>query len=233
MRAVARTLAVVALLGVTALPRTTEAERPAPSAFDQKKADALLRDRLPCLGCHALGDEGGRLAPDLRTVRDRRPPSRIAAMIDDPERVVPGTIMPRVALSDATRDLLVWTLAGENVARVSPAPADAGTATTPREVYAKRCAPCHGERGRGDGPNASRLPIRPTDHTNADILRHRTDDALFDTISAGGSAMNRSVRMPGFEHSLSRQEIRGLVRYLRELCRCEGPAWGSHESAGP
>jgi hypothetical protein len=37
--------------------------------------------------------------------------------------------------------------------------------------------------------------------------------------------MNRSPRMPPFGGSLTSGEIRALVRHIRTLCRCEGPAW--------
>jgi mono/diheme cytochrome c family protein len=37
--------------------------------------------------------------------------------------------------------------------------------------------------------------------------------------------MNRSPRMPAFGATLSSAEIRALVRHIRALCRCEGPAW--------
>jgi hypothetical protein len=37
--------------------------------------------------------------------------------------------------------------------------------------------------------------------------------------------MNRSPRMPAFGATLSAAEIRALVRHIRTLCRCEGPAW--------
>ena len=40
--------------------------------FDTLKARALLERSLPCLGCHTLGASGGRVGPDLATVRQRR-----------------------------------------------------------------------------------------------------------------------------------------------------------------
>ncbi len=53
----------------------------------------------------------------------------------------------------------------------------------------------------------------------------RPDDTLFDAIAAGGYILGKSNRMPAFGQTLSNAEMRGLVRYIRELCRCEGPAW--------
>ena len=40
--------------------------------------------------------------------------------------------------------------------------------------------------GRGDGPNARDLPVRPTAHANATAMSARSDDVLFDTIAGGG-----------------------------------------------
>jgi mono/diheme cytochrome c family protein len=56
-------------------------------------------------------------------------------------------------------------------------------------------------------------------------MERRPDDALYDAIAAGGLIMGKSNRMPPFGETLSPQQIRALVRYLRVLCTCEGPAW--------
>ena len=53
----------------------------------------------------------------------------------------------------------------------------------------------------------------------------RPDDALYDAIAVGGYIMGRSNRMPPYGETLSREQIRALVRHLRTLCACEGPAW--------
>jgi mono/diheme cytochrome c family protein len=92
-------------------------------------------------------------------------------------------------------------------------------------LYARWCAGCHGATGRGDGPNAAYLPVRPAAHTDAAAMRTRTDAVLFDMIAGGGAIMNRSPRMPAFGETLTPGEIRALVAHLRTLCRCEGPAW--------
>ena len=211
-----------------ALAATQVAFAPHPlSPFQQAKAEALLRDRLPCLGCHELGGEGGRVGPSLS---GPWAPDHVYNMIRDPQRIVPGTIMPRVPLPQPTLDLLV-----NYLVQRAPSPRQAPLATTPAPdttrpadaatLYARRCAVCHGRAGGGDGENARYLPVRPTVHADSAYMSRRSDDALFDAIFGGGYIMNRSNRMPPFGESLTRSQIRSLVRYLRILCHCEGPAW--------
>jgi mono/diheme cytochrome c family protein len=207
------------------------------SAFSQQKAERLLKDQLPCLGCHKLYGDGGTIGPDLTTVRERRSPAYIAAMITDPQRVVPGSAMPRILMPESTRRLITQYLAerpgsatDDGTAGSRPA-AESGNRpagqTTPdaAALYVRLCASCHGTSGKGDGPNASNLPVKPAVHSSGDAMSARPDDSLFDTIASGGAVMNRSPRMPAFGATLSAAEIRALVRHIRTLCRCEGPAW--------
>lgn len=215
--------------------------------FQARKAEALLRDQLPCLGCHVLGGEGGRIGPDLTGVGEIRTPAYIAAIIADPQSVVPGSVMPRSPMSESTRELITRYLASRRGATASPAgdsatpggavpnrtndgtpgptAAPGSSATDGAALYARLCASCHGARGRGDGPNAAFLPTRPANHASREAMATRSDDALFDTIHGGGGIMNRSPRMPAYGATLTPAEIRSLVRHIRTLCRCEGPAW--------
>ena len=208
------------------------------SPFSAAKARTLLRDRLPCLGCHQFGDAGGRIAPDLEDVGMRRSRDYIARMIRDPQGTVPGTIMPKTPMPEGQRDLIITFLAQQGTAggadgRPAPArdadrkrvPAVTPSARDPASLYARNCAPCHGSKGAGDGPNARYLPRAPSAHSNRAAMSQPPDDTLFDAIAAGGYILGKSNRMPAFGQTLSTAEMRGLVRYIRELCGCEGPAW--------
>ena len=208
------------------------------SPFATAKAETLLRDRLACLGCHRLGDDGGVIGPDLTTVGARRSPSFIYAMITNPAGTWPGTGMPKTPMPVSWGRLVASYLAGKAEAAgaagttEAAGTADAATATTRLEniadsaaLYARACAACHGERGAGDGFNAPHLPVRPTAHADSAYMSTRPDDTLFDGIYAGGFILNKSHRMPAFGLTFTREQIRGLVRYLRELCRCQGPVW--------
>ncbi|WP_242392825.1 c-type cytochrome [Anaeromyxobacter oryzisoli] len=59
---------------------------------------AALVQQGGCLGCHALGESGGRVGPRLEWIGARRDAPWIAAYLADPQRFTPGTSMP--ALGD-------------------------------------------------------------------------------------------------------------------------------------
>ncbi len=209
-----------------------------PTPFAVAKAEWLLRHRLPCLGCHTLSGQGGRIGPSLDGVGARLSPTDIEAVVRDPARARPGgvAIMPRIVMPQSMVSLVVAYLAGRtegtapaqprsaSPVRTAPTPTP-GASDSPAALYGRRCAPCHGTEGDGDGYNAQYLPTRPTAHSSAAYMSTRSDDVLYDGIAAGGYVLGRSHLMPSFGATLTPSEIRGLVGYLRELCECEGPSW--------
>lgn len=213
------------------------------SPFSAAKARALMRGRLPCTGCHMVDGQGGRIGPDLSNVADRRPAEYVRRMIEDPQRAVRGTIMPRVPMSSSTRELIIAYLT-----RGAAAPARGSSPPDPQRgvehraaldaphgptLYSRYCAVCHGSQGRGDGPNARHLPVRPARHADPRYMSRRSDDRLFDAIYSGGYPLGRSVAMPAYGETLTRAEVWSLVRHLRQLCRCAGPTWSTDEHRPP
>ncbi|OLC08466.1 MAG: hypothetical protein AUH41_08265 [Gemmatimonadetes bacterium 13_1_40CM_66_11] len=133
-----------------------------------------------------------------------------------------GRLGPDLAAPSSTTAALVYAMIRDPQNVAIPAPRDSVARDT-RTLYLTFCSGCHGTTGRGDGPNAKFLPVRPAVHVDARTMSQRSDDMLFDAIAAGGYVLGRSNRMPGFGATLTNAEIRGLVGYIRELCRCEGP----------
>lgn len=210
------------------------------SAFRMRQTATWVERRLSCLGCHAVGGRGGRIGPALDGAAVRLQPAFVFRMIVDPQHTVPGTVMPRapLPLDDAAR-VANWVLSLSppdsafpwlSLAEMPPsasAPAAGGARS-----YARLCASCHGATGGGDGYNARFLPVAPARHADAAAMSRRADDVLYDGIAAGGLVLGRSPRMPAFGQALAPAEIQALVRHIRAICRCEGPAW-SRDGARP
>ena len=202
-------------------------------AFSSAKAEQLLKDKLPCLGCHRLGSEGGIVGPDLSSLSARLQPEFVYQMIRDPRRVMPTTVMPQVEMPAATLDLIVNYLVQQNLPRerapylslVTYPPQFPEGLERGRRLHVTYCAPCHGTSGDSAGYNAAFLPVPPARHADSSAMARRPDDTLFDGIYAGGYVLDKSARMPPWGATLERRDIRELVHYIRQLCRCSGPSW--------
>lgn len=81
-------------------------------------------------------------------------------------------------------------------------------------VYAANCALCHGAGGKGDGPAAAGLPIRPADLTEPHLFAHSPGD-LFWWVGHG-----RGGVMPGFAHVLSASRRWDVINFV--LARAAG-----------
>ncbi len=97
--------------------------------------------------------------------------------------------------------------------------ADAGkqAAEDPGVMYVQMCSACHGAMGRGDGPAASGLAVKPRDHTDAAYMNSLSDQQIFDIINRGGAAVGKFAAMPAWGQALTEQQIWSLVRYVRSL----------------
>ncbi len=82
-----------------------------------------------------------------------------------------------------------------------------------REVYADKCAHCHGDSGKGDGQDASKYDPAPTDFTDAKRMSEATDGELFYKISEGKKPM------PVFKNKLSEDQRWELVLLIRSLAK--------------
>ena len=96
--------------------------------------------------------------------------------------------------------------------RRSPVPYHAASVAKGGALYASRCATCHGQRGKGDGPGAAGLPRPPADLTAAHTARHTAGD-LYWWITNGIPQSG----MPSFGDSVSEDERWDLINFLRAL----------------
>lgn len=82
-------------------------------------------------------------------------------------------------------------------------------------LYAENCAVCHGAEGRGDGPLAGKLPIRPADLTEPHLFAHKVGE-IYWWVSYGRS----NGVMPGFAGKLSPEQRWDLINFV--LARAAG-----------
>lgn len=94
----------------------------------------------------------------------------------------------------------------------SEVPYDAASVAHGRELFVAHCTVCHGEAGRGDGPQARSLPKPPADLTQPHTADHTAGD-MFWWLTHGIPASG----MPGFEGTLGGDDRWDLINYLRAL----------------
>jgi mono/diheme cytochrome c family protein len=81
-----------------------------------------------------------------------------------------------------------------------------------KALYTANCGPCHGDKGRGDGPAAPGLNPKPADHSSV-AVQNESDGALFWKLSEGRAPM------PGYKKIFSDQQRWELINYIRTLAR--------------
>jgi cytochrome c553 len=92
-----------------------------------------------------------------------------------------------------------------------------GAAASGRSSYVTYCAPCHGERGEGDGPLSPLLEPRPPRHSDAAYMQKLSDDYLLRLLKEGGPAVGRSALMGEWGRTLSDAQLRELIEFIRTL----------------
>jgi len=108
-----------------------------------------------------------------------------------------------------------------SVSLTNGAQADSTAAQKAQGDYMGQCSPCHGEQGDGKGPLAESLGKAPRNHTDSKYMSARTDEQLIKVVTDGGAVSGFDEGMPPFSTILSNEEIKGVVAYVRQLCKCK------------
>jgi len=94
----------------------------------------------------------------------------------------------------------------------NPLAGNLNSAKEGKALYTSLCAPCHGDKGKGDGPAAAALNPKPADHSSPTMM-NETDGSIFYKISEGRNPM------PQFKATLTDDQRWALVCYIRTLCK--------------
>lgn len=90
----------------------------------------------------------------------------------------------------------------------------AGDPVKGKGVFESHCVSCHGPEGRGEGAMGPHL-IPPAADFTSDFVRAKSDAELLHTIQEG----EQGTAMRSFKHWLSKQEMRDVLAYVRQLSR--------------
>jgi mono/diheme cytochrome c family protein len=104
-----------------------------------------------------------------------------------------------------------WVVPEEVKKLKNPLQSSESTLKAARGIYTDECAQCHGERGRGDGPEAAMHSPAPADLTDAGHMIGVTDGEIFYQISEGRKPM------PSFKKRLTEEQRWGLVLLVRSF----------------
>jgi len=116
----------------------------------------------------------------------------------------------RLALSEEGSPKNIWKAPGRVSGTPNPIPADDKSISIGKSLYVKECASCHGETGRGNGPDAADLNRQPTDFA-APAVRQERDGELFWKITEGKKPM------PRYGRTFKEEERWHVINYIRSL----------------
>ena len=83
-----------------------------------------------------------------------------------------------------------------------------------KENWEKSCTKCHGPDGKGKTKMGEKLAIK--DYTDAKVQEALKDDAMTKAIKEGVKDGDKT-KMKGFGDVLSDDEIKALVKYVRDF----------------
>jgi mono/diheme cytochrome c family protein len=104
-----------------------------------------------------------------------------------------------------------WKVPEEAKQLKNPIPSSSQVLAAARAIYNDKCANCHGESGKGDGPDAASYYPSPTNLTDARHASNVTDGEIFYQISQGRKPM------PAFKRKLTEEQRWQLVLFVRSL----------------
>jgi mono/diheme cytochrome c family protein len=114
-----------------------------------------------------------------------------------------------IAISIGVYQNRQWKISEEAKLRKNPLQASPAAVAAARAIYLDKCVQCHGEAGRGDGPDAAMYYPAPASLNDAKHMSTVTDGELFYEISEGRKPM------PAFKKRLSEEQRWQLVLLVR------------------
>ena len=86
-----------------------------------------------------------------------------------------------------------------------------------KRVFNNNCVWCHADATQAGPSNRSNLSPTPPLFTDGETFNSLSDDFMRNTITLGGSAMGKSAIMPPWGRTLTQDEIRAVLTYVRAV----------------
>ncbi len=88
-----------------------------------------------------------------------------------------------------------------------------------KHLFYDKCVWCHADSTPAGPSNRSNLTPSPALVNDGSILNGLSDDYLRSIITLGGSALGKSAMMPPWGRTLTQDEIRALIAYIRAVAQ--------------
>jgi len=111
-----------------------------------------------------------------------------------------------------------WIVPEEYKSLKNPLVPSEASLSSARQIYFDECAQCHGDRGKGDGPEAHTHYEQPADLTDAVHMRTVKDGEIFYQITEGRRPM------PSFRRRLTTDQRWQLVLLVRSFSQTSVPS---------
>lgn len=95
-----------------------------------------------------------------------------------------------------------------------------------KEIYAARCAVCHGDAGDGKGPATASLPLKPPDLRDTRMIDEMAGNYWFWRVSEGGVVepfRSQGSIMPAWKDTLSVEDRWAVIVYQHTFSGHQAP----------
>jgi mono/diheme cytochrome c family protein len=100
-----------------------------------------------------------------------------------------------------------WKAPARAARKKNPIPMDDASVAAGKAVFVQQCLPCHGEGGKGDGPQSKDLNPKPRNLSEAKIWE-QSDGSIFWKLTEGRKPM------PTFEKILTEEQRWQVINYI-------------------
>jgi mono/diheme cytochrome c family protein len=106
-----------------------------------------------------------------------------------------------------------WTIPPEAQTTKNPMQPTPQVLVAGKALFMKNCKRCHGELGKGDGPDAEPENMKDMNLTNPARADKNPDGVVFYKVWNG----RKKPKMPSFKNDLSKDQVWTIVTYVQTL----------------